>query len=350
MKRKYRFGIVGPGMIAEFHAQAIHAMPNAELVGACGRSIDKTRTFCEEFNCEPYTDLAELLEQELDFLTIATPSGSHLEPVFAAAKAGVNVIVEKPLEVTLERVDTMLEECRAAGVRQFGILPRRFNESTALLKHAIDEGHFGKIALGDAYVKWWRSQEYYDSGNWRGTWAQDGGGALMNQSIHAIDLLLYLMGPVKAVCAFTELVAHERIEVEDVAVAILEFENGAHGVIQGSTACYSDSGHPAQIQICGDGGSVFMIDNVFTVWEFRDGFLPEEISRLRNPQKGKARGATDPRSIKFDLHQKNFEEAIDSVENNRTSFIEDIEGRHAIALIQAIYESAMKKGQRIEID
>ena len=151
-----------------------------------------------------------------------------------------------------------------------GIFNRRFNPGLVALKQAVDAGRFGKIAMADAYIKWYRDQAYYDSGQWRGTWELDGGGALMNQSIHAIDQLLYVAGPIKSVCASVATVAHERIEVEDTAVAILEFESGARGVIQGSTACWSKDGHSAEVQICGDKGSAFLADDKFRIWEFQE--------------------------------------------------------------------------------
>ena len=154
-----------------------------------------------------------------------------MEPAVAAAKAGKHVIVEKPLEITLKRCDKIIDACDKAGVKLGTIFPSRFHDSAKLMKGAVDAGRFGRITLGDAYVKWFRTQQYYDSGAWRGTWALDGGGALMNQAIHTVDLLSWLMGPVTEVQAFTATLAHERIEVEDVAVATLRFASGALGVI-----------------------------------------------------------------------------------------------------------------------
>lgn len=348
-----RFGITGPGMIAEFHAQAIAAILNAELVAVHGRDAAKVASFAKRHGGTAYTDYDSFLAHSpLDVVTVCTPSGHHLEPVEAAARAGKHIICEKPLEVTLPRIDRMIDECDRAGVMLAGIFPRRFNPSTHLLREAVRDGRFGRIAMADAYVKWWRSQDYYDSGAWRGTWALDGGGALMNQSIHTVDLLLHIAGDVRQVRARTALIAHSGIEVEDTAVAMLEYVNGALGVIQGSTACWSENGHPAEIQICGDGGSVFMADDKFRAWEFRDA-RPEdadirEAYGLATAAAGA--GAADPKAIDFTWHQRNFEDAIAALDAGRTPSVDGREARRAVALIRAIYDSAAAGGAEVEVD
>ena len=179
-----------------------------------------------------------LADPAVDAVSVATPSGAHMEPAVAAAKAGKHVIVEKPLEITLQRCDRIINECEKNGVKLSTFFPSRFHDSSIKMKRAVDEGRFGRLTLGDAYVKWFRTQEYYDSGAWRGTWKLDGGGALMNQAVHTVDLLTWLMGPVVEIQAQTATLAHERIEVEDVATATLRFANGALGIIEASTAVY----------------------------------------------------------------------------------------------------------------
>ena len=206
--------------------------------------------------------------------------------------------------------------------------------------------------MADAYVKWWRSQDYYDSGAWRGTWALDGGGALMNQSIHTIDLLLHVMGDVTSVRAETRRVAHYGIEVEDTAIAMLEFANGALGVIQGSTACWSAEGHPAEVQITGSEGSVFMSDDKFRVWEFRRPRPEDDDVRkhLGVNDNAAGAGAADPSAIDFAWHQRNFEDAIRSLEERSAPAIDGHEGRRSVALINAIYRSAAAGGEKQHID
>ena len=339
-------------MIAAFHAKAIAAMEDAELVAVFARRPEQAKQFGVTHACAAYADYDVFLRHGgLDVVTICSPSGAHLEPTLAAAKAGKHVICEKPLEVTCERVDQMIAACDAAGVVLAGVFPRRFNRSTELLKAAVDEGRFGTIVMADAYIKWWRTQDYYDSGAWRGTWALDGGGALMNQSIHTIDLLLHVMGDVRRVRAQTRLAAHDSIEVEDVAVAMLTFENGALGVIQGSTACWSQDGHAAEIQICGSAGSVFMADDKFRVWEFRDAAPLDDSIRADfglHADNGGA-GAADPSAIDFSWHQRNFEDAVQAIRSGTRPRVDGREGRRAVALIRAIYESAARGGEEVAV-
>lgn len=348
----HHFGIVGAGMIAEFHAKSIAAMKGSEIAAVYSRRSEPASELAAKYGCTAYTDYDAFLNHEgLDIVTICTPSGAHLEPVQAAARAGKHIICEKPLEVTTARVDQMIDVCQQHGVTLAGIFPRRFNAATTLLKQAIDTGRFGKINMADAYVKWWRTQAYYDSGAWRGTWELDGGGALMNQSIHTIDLLLHVMGDVKSVRAETRLVAHDGIEVEDTAIAMLEFESGALGVIQGSTACWSREGHPAEVHITGSEGSVFMTDDKFRVWEFQNATDDDETIRSRYGlgSTTAGAGAADPSAIDFKWHQKNFEDAVLAIEEKRTPAIDGHEARRSIALINAIYRSAGQNGEKQEV-
>src|SRR3954452_18670691 len=216
----YGFGIVGCGMISNFHARAIADVRGTKLVACFDTREPAAEKFAADNGCKAYTDLKKMLaDPKVEIVTIATPSGAHMEPAVAAARAGKHVIIEKPLEITLKRCDQIIDACEKAGVKCGAIFPSRFHDSSVKLKKAIEGGRFGRLTLGDAYVKWFRTQAYYDSGAWRGTWALDGGGALMNQAIHSVDLLTWLMGPVAEVTAHAALLAHERIAVEDTAVA-----------------------------------------------------------------------------------------------------------------------------------
>src|SRR5262245_32327449 len=218
----FGFGIVGCGMIANFHARAIADIRNAKLVGCFDSIPAAADKFAASQQITAYHKLEDMLANpEIQIITICTPSGAHMDPAVAAAKAGKHVLVEKPLEITLKKCDKIIEACEKAGVRGGTIMPGRFSPANIALKDALSEGRFGKLTLGDTYVKWWRSQEYYDQGGWRGTWALDGGGAYMNQAIHNVDLLYWFMGDVAEVTGVTSLVAHERIEVEDVGVATM---------------------------------------------------------------------------------------------------------------------------------
>ena len=259
------FGIIGCGMIANFHAKAIRDIDGAELVACFNRTSSKAEKLAAEFGGEVYTDLEAMLAREdVEVVTICSPSGAHMEPCIAAAERGKHVIVEKPLDVTLERCDAMIKACDAAGVKLATIFPSRFHRSSKLMKQAIEAERFGKLATCDAYVKWYRTQEYYDSGAWRGTWELDGGGALMNQAIHSVDLLLWLMGPVVEVSAYTATLAHERIEVEDVATATVRFANGALGSIEATTAGFP--GSLKKIELSGSEGTAILEEEDIIKW------------------------------------------------------------------------------------
>lgn len=345
-----KFGIIGAGMIANFHAKAIQAMEGGELHSFYGRRQEAVDELVAENGGKGYTDLdAFLADPELDIVTIATPSGAHLDPALAAAKAGKHVVCEKPLEVTPDRIDMMISACETAGVTLAGIFNRRFHPAMDAFKKAVEEGRFGTLTMCDAYTKWYRDQAYYDSGAWRGTWALDGGGALMNQSIHLIDQLIYVAGDVASVSASTACLAHEGIEVEDTAVAILEFKNGARGVIQGSTACWSSTGHPAELHVCGTKGSVFLADEKFRVWDFSEDDAEDEQIRaeLMQSSETKGLGANDPKAINFEGHKRNFEDIVTAIREGRTPSVDGQEARRAVALICAIYESAKNDGAKV---
>lgn len=344
-----KFGIIGAGMIANFHAQAIKAMEGGELHSIYGRRPESVAESAKEHGCKGHTDLDEFLaDPELEIVTIATPSGAHLEPALAAAAAGKHIVCEKPLEVTPERIDQMIEACEKAGVTLSGIFNRRFHPAMAVFKKAVDDGRFGTLTMADAQVKWYRDQPYYDSGAWRGTWALDGGGALMNQSIHLIDQLIYLAGDIKSVCASMACLAHTGIEVEDTAVAMLEFKNGARGVIQGSTACWP--GHPAEVNLSGDKGSVFLTDEQFSHWKFTEETPEdEEVRQTMMQGAGAGLGAADPKAINFTGHQRNFEDVVTAIREGRAPSVGGAEARKAVALICAIYESAKNGSKRVDL-
>lgn len=347
-----KFGIVGTGMIANFHAKAIEAMEGSSLHSCFDRNLERSSEFAEKNEIKTYATLEGFLaDPELDIITIGTPSGTHLDPALAGLNAGKHVICEKPLEVTPERIDPLIAASEVNGVTLAAILNRRFNESVVLLKEAVDAGRFGTISLVEASIKWYRDQAYYDSAGWRGTWALDGGGALMNQSIHIIDQLIHTIGPVKRVSGSMALLAHENIEVEDTAVAILEFENGAKGIVQGSTACWSSTGHPAEVNICGSEGSAFLADEHFKVWDFKTPAPVDEYvhANLMASDDAVGLGANDPNAINFTGHQRNFEEVVNAIKENRRPSVDCHEARKAVALICAIYESARNDGKWVTL-
>lgn len=342
------FAIVGTGMISRYHAQAIAAIPNARLVGCFNHNPERATTFAEEFGCQAYSSLDEMLANpEVQIVTICTPSGAHLEPALAAAKAGKHLLVEKPLEVTLERCDAIIKACEEAGTLLGSILPSRFSPANLALKKAIEAGRFGRLTLGDTYVKWWRTQAYYDDGGWRGTWALDGGGAFMNQAIHNVDLLYWFMGDVQEVCGLTSTLAHERIEVEDVGNAVVRFRNGALGTLEASTSVYP--GLLKKTEIHGTTGSAIIEQDSILLWNFETP-LPEDEDLLARYGQGNevTGGAADPKAISFIGHQRQFEDFIAAIQEHRLPLIDGFEGRKSVELILAIYESS-KTGKRVTL-
>ena len=341
------WGIIGCGMIAKFHARAIAEMRGSKLVACYGRDMEKASAFADEFGGLPYDDLKAMLQDPyVDVVTICTPSGAHLEPGLMAAKAGKHILIEKPLEVTTKRCDQLIAECEKQGVYLGTIFPSRFHRSAMLMKAAIEQNRFGSISVADAIVKWFRTQQYYDSGKWRGTWQLDGGGALMNQAIHSVDLLLWLMGPVRAVSAMTALRAHERIEVEDTAVATLEFESGALGTIVATTAAYP--GTLKRIEISGSHGMAVLEEEAIVKWSFAQPKKQDEKVLAEMKSNTTGGGASDPAAIGHVAHRELFKDFVKSIQGGLPSRIDGTEGRRSVELINAIYKSA-KTGKQVSL-
>ena len=346
--KTYGFGIIGCGMISDFHSAAIADIKNGKLVAVSSRKAENSQRLVDRYSIQAYSDYNEMLNRDdIDIVCVCTPSGAHMEPAVAAAEAGKHVIIEKPLEITLERCDAIIESCEKANVRLCAIFNSRFSDASQLVKDTVSSGRLGQLTLGDAYVKWYRSQDYYDSGDWRGTMELDGGGALMNQSIHAIDFLQYVMGPVESIQAFTDTLAHKRIDVEDVAVAALRFKNGALGVVEGTTAVYP--GSLKKFEFSGTKGTIVLEEEDILTWEFEEE-EPEdaEIKQQFTEKKSGGGGASDPRAINNDNHRRQMINLIQSIENNIPHLVDGREGRKAVEIILAIYQSS-KAGKTVHL-
>lgn len=341
MAKSFGFGIIGTGAIASFHAEAIKHMEKAALVACYDLNPLRADDFATRNGIKSYHDISLFLaDPDIDIVTITTPSGAHLEPALEVIKAHKKaLIIEKPLEITTERCDEIISAARKNGVVLSGIFQSRFHEAARIIKRAIEENRFGKISIMDAQIKWFRSQEYYDSVAWHGTKKMDGGGALMNQGIHAIDLLRWFSGPVKDVSAKIATVAHERIEVEDTAVASLTLENGALATIEGTTAAYP--GFLKRIEICGSEGSAILEEESIKFWQFKE--EREEDSLIRAKYSDftmTGGGASDPSAIGWHGHKSVFEDVVNALIENREPEITGEEARKAVELIEAIYKSA----------
>ncbi len=338
------FGIIGCGMISRFHAKAVADLSGAKVV-ACFDSVPAAADkLAAEIGCRAYHDLdAMLADRNVTVVVIGTPSGAHMEPAVAAANAGKHVIVEKPLEITLARCDAIIDACRQNRVQLSAIFPSRFHAPGQAIKRAIEAGRFGRLTLGDAYVKWYRTQQYYDSGAWRGTWELDGGGALMNQAVHSVDLLAWFMGPVAELTAHCDTLAHERIAVEDTAVATLRFANGALGVVEASTAAYP--GYLKRIELHGSTGSAVMEEEDLIKWDFaapaaEDAAIHEQM-KARHSTGG---GASDPTAIGHHGHMLQFRDVLRAIDEGGRPLIDGAEGRRAVEIILGIYLAAETGG------
>ncbi|GGJ03510.1 oxidoreductase [Alicyclobacillus cellulosilyticus] len=341
MAERIGFGIIGGGVISRTHADAILKTEGARLVAVADIVEAKGRAMAEVYGILWYRDYQEMLARpDIQVVTIATPSGLHAQMAIDAARAGKHVVVEKPLDVQLDKADAVIAACRRAGVKLAVISQHRFDAATQAVKRLLDAGRLGRLVLGEAQMYWYRSQGYYDSGAWRGTWALDGGGALMNQSIHNVDVLQYLMGPVEEVYAHTGTFAHERIEVEDAAVATLRFRNGALGTIVATTAAYP--GLPVRITVVGsEGTAVIENDTLAHVYvkpaagdhPYGD---PAAVDLRDDP------GVMPPElAARFDgTHRVQFQDMVDAIREGRDPLVDGEEGRKPLEIILAIYESA----------
>jgi len=338
--KTWNFGIIGAGLIADFHAKALADIPNAKLIGCCDKIQDRAKKLADKYDALAFESYEEMLKSDdINIATIATPSGFHMEPTIAAAEAGKHVLCEKPLEVTLERIDAMIEAHEKSGTRLGGIFPYRFNDSQVALREAINSGRFGVITYAGIYVPWWRTDEYYKD-SWHGTWKLDGGGALMNQSIHMVDMLCDVMPPIESLQAYTGTLGHT-IEAEDTAVAVMRYTNGALGIIYGTTASYP--GQFRRFEITGTKGTVIQVENSFTVWQFADEKPQDEEIRKKFGQIEGGGGVSDPAAITHENHTRNFKAFLESLESGEDFWISGAEARKAVEVIHAIYKSAKEQ-------
>jgi len=356
---KLRFGILGCGVIGPHHARAIAGLESAELVAVADVIPELAKKLGSEYECFPYPSLEEMLSSvDLDAVCVCTPSGMHAEGAITALEAGKHVVIEKPVDVTLEAADRLLEVQRATGRKVAVVSQHRFDAATQAVHDAITSGKFGRLTSGSAEVRWWRSQSYYDSGGWRGTWELDGGGVLINQAIHSIDLLQWLMGPVDEVTAYTGLLSHERIEVEDTAVAILKFADGTLGTIVATTAAYP--GLTATIAVHGDRGSAIIDDDELRYFhaagEGQEGEAygagggenqAEEIMERYGEVESATGAGADPGSLSM-AHRDQIQDFVEAVREDRVPSINLEEGRKPLSIIQGIYESA-RVGEPVRI-
>lgn len=332
-----RFALIGAGNIAKIYVEALAQIPSAQLTVICNRTESTGRPLAEQAGARWLAGYTQAVAQpDVDAVIVATPSGSHLEIAQAGAAAGKHLLIEKPLEITLPRVDALIEAARAAHVTLACVFPQRFTEGAHVAKAAIQAGRLGRLTLCDAVVKWHRPQSYYD-GSWRGTWALDGGGALMNQSIHFVDLLQWLAGPVVQVQGMFATLAHT-MQTEDTATAVLRFAHGGLGTIQGATSTWP--GAPARVALHGEHGSIVLEEGRIVTWDLADATIEERDHYLGEAQTGGS-GAGDPMAIGAEKHRRQLADFIQAVESGGTPAIDGAEARKSVEIIRAVYRSAV---------
>jgi predicted dehydrogenase len=377
MPRQWRCAVVGTGVVGEWHVRTIPTVPNARLVAVCDRDPNKAAAALAKNRFEHvprYTDLGEMLaKEEIDVVHVCTPSGAHMEPCVTAVEAGKHVICEKPLEIQLDRIDRMNEVARQNNVHLAAVFQNRWHDANRAIKQAADEGRFGRITWAGSFTCWFRDERYYEAGGWRGTWAIDGGGAVMNQSVHSIDLLQWIVGPVKTVSAYAASRIHPKIEVEDTLTCSLQFENGAFGTIVGTTAMYP--GQAARLEVGGEHGTAIS-QNGLKAFRFREerpgdqalrerlAAAPQECTAARIRGHGGEElyqslfGAASYRStgggasatdVGLDLHGRNIHAILTAWDEGHEAETSGVEARKAVAIILAMYESVRKNGAPVDV-
>lgn len=330
-----RVGLIGGGNISNTHANAVRAIRGGEVVAVYGRDARKVQALSDNQGAAAYTDLNTFLtHRPMEIVIIGSPSGLHAEQGIAAARCGLHVLVEKPIDIKSERADALIAECRKAGVKLGVLFQDRCKPDIRKLKQLIDDGILGKILLVDARMKWYRPQEYYSASRWRGTWELDGGGALMNQGIHTVDLLLWLFGDATNLQARTGTIAHD-IEVEDAALALIEFSSGALGVLQATTAAYP--GYARRLEVTGSEGTMILEGDELIAADLRA--APAGLTL--NAARERSVAASSPVVSDFSAHQRVIEDFIRAIEQDTAPACDGWQGRRSLDLVERIYKDAL---------
>lgn len=337
---RINFGLIGCGRVAPRHAESLRNLQGTRLVAVADIQDARAQRFAHDYAAEPCHDYHSLLDRpDIDVIDICTPSGLHAQMAIEALEAGKHVLVEKPMALALDDADRMIAAARANEVKLGVVLQNRYNPPMRDLRRAVDEGRLGKLMLGNATVRWYRPQEYYEDG-WHGTWAMDGG-ALMNQSIHHIDALQWLLGEPARVTAYTATLAH-RMEAEDAGVAVITFRSGALGVVEGSTLTYPEN-LEGSVAIFGERGSVKVGGTALN----RKVFWKIE-NELEHEREMLTREQVDPPSVYGYSHQAVIADLAEAIRENRQPKTHGEEARKSVALVLAMYESA-RSGKPVEM-
>ncbi|MDI3543600.1 MAG: UDP-N-acetyl-2-amino-2-deoxyglucuronate dehydrogenase [Candidatus Atribacteria bacterium] len=335
------FAIVGYGLAAKLHAQALIQLDEAKLIAIVGRNIEKATELAKNFGVEALSLDEALKREDIQAFIVTTPTGNHLEVVKEVAPRGKHLLVEKPLESNLRRTDELIRTCEEAGVILGAVFQHRYDDASLTLKEYKERGVLGRAIMGSAYVKWYRPQEYYDARSWRGRVETSGGGALATQASHSIDLLLWFLGEPKKVCGFMNTLAHTGIEVEDVAVVSIQFNNGALGSIEASTATYP--GFPERLELHFEQGSAIVEGGKIVYLDT----LSKEIPVIERGQSGLS-GASDPAAVDIQPFVRMLRDFVKALREGKNPPVDGREGRKAVELIEAARRSTFE-GKVVEL-
>lgn len=341
VKETYGIGIVGCGNISDKHATAVNRIEGVSLVAVSSRSEDKALRMAQRFGCEYHTDYeAMFARDDIDVIIICTPNKTHASIGIEAARSGKHVIVEKPIDSRLEATDALIRACRSANVKLTCIFQHRFDPGVLRLKEAVENGELGRVSFGGCYVKYFRSQGYFESSPGRGSWESDGGGAVIINAIHYIDVLQHLLGPAEEVFSYAGTLAHDDLEVEDVATAVVRFKCGALGTVEASSAAFP--GLYSRIELNGDAGSVVMENNRIKDWRVRDHGMKLHplYGDLLNKADYTDNGGLFEPAERPDVFARQIDDFIHAIDDDREPYVSGESARHSLAIVLAIYESA----------
>lgn len=340
---KLGFGIIGCGFIGMLHGQVISALENGYLEAVADSDFEKGEEATRRWGCKWYSDYREMLKDpKVNVVSICLPSGMHSQVAIEAARAGKHVMCEKPIDIQVERAREMVDVCRECGVELGVVMQHRFDKPVIVLKNMLEKGKLGKLLWGASRTIWYRDDEYF-SNPWRGTWQFDGGGALMNQSIHYIDLLLYIFGKAKNVSGKCGKLLHSQIETEDVGIGTIEFENGCLGTIEGTTAAYP--GLYAELLVFAEKGTVIIRNDELLFYRMQE--ESNEFRMLLNPEK--ANSLHQDAAITADSHKRQYEDFVRAIKEKRKPGVTGEDALESLKVIKAIYQSSVNH-REVEIN
>jgi UDP-N-acetyl-2-amino-2-deoxyglucuronate dehydrogenase len=331
-------GILGGGNISDTHARAAAAIPGVTVVAFCGANRERTAKLAARHEAALYDDLESFLaHRPMEIVAIGSPSGLHAEQGIAAARRGLHVLSEKPLDITTRRADELIDACAAAGVKLGVFFQDRLRPDVARIKRMLDDGELGKPVMIAGRVRWYRPPEYYSGSKWRGTWKLDGGGALMNQAIHTVDLVQWLFGPVARVSSAVATRIHD-IEVEDTAAAVLEFTSGAIGTIEAATSLFP--GYPRKLEVTGSAGTIVLEDDKIVRMELRSSASAGTPAAAPAPP---PENVASPVVSDASAHQRVIEDFIRAIRDDAIPATDGREARRSVELVETIYAAARKQ-------